>query len=918
MEFCNAALLFLFINIGNEHLAAQQFNIYTSINYLSDAATANYKTANCCIPANFTATDLRFESSSLSTNSGLQAINKVTNTSFNGFGGIIVITGTITIDQDFEFYNCADVRMAPNAQIIVTNGHTLTVTNSYLHACANNLWLGIVAQPGATVVTQSTTVIEDALKAIEVQENLTLHAAVNSNLTTFNKNETAIYFNGSYGHSDFSTSHITGTTFTLYNPVLPPSGVVASNNGILISRGYNTTGPTLTIGGTPLPNQFDGGSNGIQIKESNVKIINAKFLNNRKGILINTLTDATPHHVVIGEANLGNIFEECIDYGVCIYADNVTISNNWFLRCQAPIVINQSSEQSYNIEGNNLQQARYGINLAYNKDLLVNINFNTISTVANAQGPNPYQGAAIRAYNASPCTEFTISNNYLSSQTTNAIIANNEYTGRLRVMSNVIINNSGGSTLPNTTGYNCIKLDACDGAVVYCNNLSNSQAIDTDGNAPRLSSNVAISQSKEVAIDCNDLNNSRFGLSYVGLCNQNKNLITGNNFNALNCGIYLGSTGLLGANYVEAIIDDQLTDANGVLPSNLFNGINGNFTTGGIYRRVNPASATAQFPPKFHYSPLYPLTFTSSRSSPMGASYRVDLVPSFGNLGECANCGTSSPPAIDSSHQSMEAIAEAASENDNGNLFTDAVIKWLYQKELYKTLLNDSNILDSSAALAAYFEDLENTDLAKMAEVEQLEAALRDTVAALDSITKVLKKQQIQFLLDAMAAGNMITWNEKRVNEIFYEKIEKGLPMSSEEASDITGIAHQCPHKAGKVVYKARGIYAKIDPVAYFDDGALCNTSSSARQQQAGTDHLFIKLMPNPASTNVAILLSETDISMANVYLFDATGKQVLRKRIQNNEGNNSINVSMLTSGQYYCKVEVNGNTYYQSLTIVR
>ena len=55
-----------------------------------------------------------------------------------------LISGTLTIDQDFEFINC-DIQMGPNARIEIENGKQLWMTGCHIHGCetANKMWAGI-------------------------------------------------------------------------------------------------------------------------------------------------------------------------------------------------------------------------------------------------------------------------------------------------------------------------------------------------------------------------------------------------------------------------------------------------------------------------------------------------------------------------------------------------------------------------------------------------------------------------------------------------------------------------------------------------------------------------------------------------------------------------------------------------------
>ncbi len=104
----------------------------------------------------------------------------------NSFNSNIAITSNITLTNRVFIF-------APNIQLTVQAGNTLTLKHCHFYACTD-MWQGIIVEPGASLVVEDSSMIEDALTAISC--NNWLQPATSNSLTVngcvFNRNDTAI------------------------------------------------------------------------------------------------------------------------------------------------------------------------------------------------------------------------------------------------------------------------------------------------------------------------------------------------------------------------------------------------------------------------------------------------------------------------------------------------------------------------------------------------------------------------------------------------------------------------------------------------------------------------------------------------------------------------------------------------------
>ncbi len=99
------------------------------------------------------------------------------------------MTGNITTNGVVGFYNL-NIAVLGNYSIVVNSG-VLTITGTHISTC-NNMWRGITVMPGARLVINGNSLIEDAITAVYVPNAIGVGSILDINTAIFNKNAKAI------------------------------------------------------------------------------------------------------------------------------------------------------------------------------------------------------------------------------------------------------------------------------------------------------------------------------------------------------------------------------------------------------------------------------------------------------------------------------------------------------------------------------------------------------------------------------------------------------------------------------------------------------------------------------------------------------------------------------------------------------
>lgn len=122
----------------------------------------------------------------------------------------------------------AEFAFAPDVKIIVNNGANLTVKNSHLYACSNEMWQGIVVKDGGEVTLtyeNYENLIEDAKTAVKISSQFTTNSnyVLTAERTTFNRNFIDIEISDYQRNSSSYPFSISRCVFTSRNFTFSPT-----------------------------------------------------------------------------------------------------------------------------------------------------------------------------------------------------------------------------------------------------------------------------------------------------------------------------------------------------------------------------------------------------------------------------------------------------------------------------------------------------------------------------------------------------------------------------------------------------------------------------------------------------------------------------------------------------------------------
>ena len=122
----------------------------------------------------------------------------------------------------------------------------------------------------------------------------------------------------------------------------------------------------------------------------------------------------------------------------------------------------------------------------------------------------------------------------------------------------------------------------------------------------------------------------------------------------------------------------------------------------------------------------------------------------------------------------------------------------------------------------------------------------------------------------------------------------------------------------GPAVFKARALYAQIDPQQSYDDAILClQQGLLLREQKEDENVQIIKVYPNPTTGLVTIIYKTHDESNVSFKLYSTMGEILFSENLNNNQTKQIINVSAFNNGVYYYTIESKKKTIDKGKLII-
>lgn len=877
-------------------------------------------------------------------------INNVGNSTLNGL--TLFINGTFTLNQSMQWNNCR-VYFTENAKIMIDAGKTLDIQqNSELSSPDDcPMWDGIYASgTGAQLITQGNAnittghnIIRDMINGVQIS----LNAKLTSSLTHYDDNKLSISL------IDLPASYngtIEKNTFKYQSGLKAPYTGDKPQTGITVSNALHVVIGSPTVSGNG--NSFDGLHNGIYLTyyqpnpfTAPPAVVNMyhnvftnivgginlwdvvspnstqNLYNDIRGCAILGINRRQQYHVtanIYGNSmptNTLNNFTDC-NKAVILNGFHTTIHRNTTFNTQAGFLNAQCDGKSISVSKNKLVGARLGISKV-GDEANFDVNDNELSmadpypTQAGLYVPLAINSTYITAQNTGTTDIFS---NYIDFSHPDYATGIHLLNGSRDFIRNNQIdflysgNDPSATTVPNLFG---IDLANNDGVHVFANHVLGL-------NAPnflnlRRAAGINMHKNKSSLVECNTLSNLQVGLHVVGDNNcNNYDRVRHNTLNNQNNGIllrHLSNEGTLG-NIGEFIQNPFFTyDAN-----NLFQGAMQSFKV----LRITPCSFSTT--DKIVTQPNQ-LVQAQSTTFPTNNNCRYQVInPS--NLNIVFEC---IPDLIEEPILGNIERAELIALENSEYLEYEEGGRWLDERMVMEWLNRDPDLRLNSPILNNYYLAHQQHALQYLYEIDQLLAALA-SINVMQNPTLWQQKYQTALALNQTINGsNLFETNEKILNGLYLNYLGSGMEsLTIENLLWIESLAQKCPYLDGQAVFKARTLYAMLVGPKTYNDLQICNTvgiykgSQSWYEQenaslfQRGNDQVGTLLVfPNPGLDFVTFKLTEPNLLLQSVRIYNMAGQQVLEDTQLNQSGIKRMDIKNLIQGLYtYHCVDSNGLVY--------
>ena len=736
----------------------------------------------------------------------------------------------------------------------------------------------------------------------------------------------------------------------------------------------------LNLGGDHLgKNHFFNMNNGIRANRSNLKVYNSTFNNiqlipfyhngsNQNGSAISIVGDneseqAAPSALALmpnpdGSANVTN--SRCGVYAAVTYTEI-----NGCLFDTVDYGIDEQyldiGLQSY-LTANTINAYNYGIRLMENDGCdNINVEYNDITLLNKEKSAiGIYAGES----NSHHTTAYIINGNNVRLLNATAGIQTAGVSNAQITFNTIELQKPLTYTAPTTTG---IDLGGGGGNFLSCNHVSGH----TVDSVPRYGYRIAQSQGN--TIQCNVADSTSYSFRFEGVACKNT-LLKGNYMGNAYCGLYLNQDAIIGQQPDSSIppyhgniwLDTArytsgfgAVNLNAASPQVLFNSL---FTTNIYVNAHNPKIPGLTSPPPFlvnddqwflrqntgnsfdcQHSYVCMAALQDSGDLPPDDQLRMRVVndSSVSSLfvpesKQIASQLVYAELKTDSSAWDVTAYAEFLSDKESlseGILYkSDSVASVLKTDQINKNLELDQllvqleSLSDSLMAIDSSF--LQNSDslllLYKPSILIQLESIKEQIYtwysesSHLQSNANAVKGQ----LNQALVSQQIPDANQKEVDRISLIYKQNGTNAILSNYESLVPIALQCPSSGGPSVFVARNMIRLVNDSIVYDDASTCSQMGILRlaAQQNSTNHAnSFAVVPNPASTEITILLDQKEVHRYLLQIYNSMGEIVFEKGDVNMINNLLVSVSSIPNGLYTIRLmESNGNSMSSKLVIIR
>ena len=863
----------------------------------------------------------------------------------------LVLDGVIDVNNISYVYNNPKIYMTKNTELVLKSGASWVSNSSTMKGCGS-YWKGIKADGiDRIVIVNNNSTLQDMSEGVLIKNNAFIQAG---NSTYKNNATSSIKFENM---TQQTNSQVWNNTFTSDATMIPYYGATKPKMGVMIlNSDHVTIGDETNIA---KGNRFEKMFGGIVVNgtpsilslltsnENEIGIYNNKFdLISDYGATINVGSYNNAYAYFNGSAvfvqygsvpgfnaktivknsaiDLSTPFFTSCDKGV-VCNNSRLVGNNLYMKdCVFGIMNANLLQKPYVLNGNRIENTVLGIQCLGNA-ALSEIKHDTIlangSLVINpglmGSGYIWNKGIDVQNYNNGASNDISILENKITIDDYAGIGINLQNSGAdTKATKNTIDLNYGSTGIivcGGSTALNGIAATNVNATVMEGNHVNGNSAL--LGAEREDIAGIMVSNSQNQQLNCNHIQNTRFGVLAQSECLTTADGIKGNTMNNHVLGWvfrHLGTEGTFGN--VGTLNDDN---------NNVFAGSGYNIN-GKIFK----------FCDSLQYYTIYTNNLTSNDFGSYSVNNNTVNYCNYGWQGLINPSVYDCPVTLSvlNSNNNGEynySLDEALSIIENTKTYSEypEIAHWLDVRKLFAYLETHYGFRNSNSIISTFY----------LNELNSLNNIVKGTDEDIIKLVNTVGSQNQTTFMENMAiaeasnsnivSANMQLLNERTINDIYLKLARFGTEaINEEDSSKIEMLAKQCPYIGGSAVYKARTLWAMIEPTAMYDDIKLCNSIGvyRASNSSANSSGLFtnendylknlqpdyskkmdakneIKVYPNPA--NQIVNVNYTIAENARFKIIDLLGRVEIETEILSRNNFVSLDVSKLHTGIYVYQI---------------
>lgn len=760
----------------------------------------------------------------------------------------LALTGPITLTSGNHYLVDCDVVCESDASITINSGAKLFIqSGSHLYACGD-MWQGIDAKTGSRISVQSSSLIEDAEVAVDVEYG----ALYNINTAIFNKNYTHFY------------KHM-------------PSGSVGGLTGdYVIAKSKFLCQTTASIGGTPVHTTLLAPHAGQRtdvallavgvpkLLVGNTNAANANTVDNANwGIFDWTVGRVQVMHNILRDIGNGGVYAV---YGPGAGGETIDIIDNDFLRMPYPVFCYDNDHT-----------VRSHINYNF-------INFDGMGT------PPPTGMTGITYEEITPASGGNL--NYVD------ISGNTIYKAPTGIrLANLLGDNNNQKASIYVFDNNITHQQAQgeQGAGIRLENVVQSSVVDNDISHPTSATNwweTAIrstSGSNGNGFYCNYIHHIGNGMLFEGY--QTTNTTVANNDFEVNHRAFMINWGDVGPqpNGTGIPHDNEWID------TSYWDVTNYKYTTQVLGTHTHTTSFDVRTAAPSVYYPndnnIYDLGGYPIPLSVIGNSWQYGCVVN----GLHANFKTDGSEEVTEQPDYTSITEPTAAQSER-----EANQQWIAQYGLYGHLKRNSSVAAENVSLSNFLSENIDGNIGKLQRI----------LGAFNQSEGGTLQQEAASNLVNIQPMNSVEQTLKDVLTVLYDNAGDMHNMSEETTAQLREIAIRCPLDDGMGVYMARAALLKVDtlPKNYTNECEQIPHSDEAKNKTSEGNTSDWMVYPNPNNGQLVIEHNMALDEVGIVEVFDLSGRTVYQAKLQPSSSNQVLQMEGLQPGLYLLRAVANGS----------